>query len=272
MGTSTNYGGSPNWGATKSETTRVAGEGHTTPQKAASIIANVVNQMTQAPSLGFGQALSGGGSTGSASPATGGRHGTGSGGGGGARAAKSTGRTSARTVARGIGSFLSDVKQKGFKEALSERGLSDIAGLAPEEVALALADLLGGSASLIDETALRGALMDLVMEWCDPELPESLADRISAASDNIEEVLQNFFGNYIFEVFNTVGVQGVIKTHGPDKAEAMTGQIRDFIDSKLTNFQYDRNLTSVDWTGTEGAGIINDIVDHTITVFGSESP
>jgi len=236
MGTSTNYGGSPNWGSAKSETTRVAGEGHTTPQKAASIIASVVSQMTQAPSLGFGQALTGGNRSGSGPSGSGGGRGAGKGGGGGTSATKSTGRTTARTIARGIGSFLSDVKQKGFQEALSERGLSDIEGLAPEEIALALADLLGGPASLIDETALRGALMDLVMEWCDPDNPDAFTDRLSAASNNIEGVLQNFFANYIFEVFKTVGVQGVIKTHGPDKAEAMTGQIRDFIGSKLAAF------------------------------------
>jgi hypothetical protein len=171
MGTSTNYSGSPNWGPARTETTRAGGEGHVTPQKAGSIVSGFVDQMVRAPQLGFGAPLSsqgggsatqsGGGGGGGGGRGASGGSGGGRGGGGGTRRISG----SARTVARGIGGFLADVGTKGFREALAERGLSDLTGKSPDEIALALADLLGGPASMIEQTALRGALMELVLDW-----------------------------------------------------------------------------------------------------------
>jgi hypothetical protein len=270
MGTSTNYSGSPNWGPAKSEATRVGGEGHVTPQKAASIVSGFVDQMARAPQLGFGAPLSSqrggtGAGTGAASK--------GGGGGGGGRGGTSRIGGSARTVARGIGGFLADVGAKGFREALAERGLTDLSGKTPDEIALALADLLGGPSSLIEQTALRDAVMALVLAWSEGVKGlEGLAESVTAVARNIEGALHQFFGHYIFQVFTTVGAQGVIETHGPDKAESMVGQIREFIDAKISNLESSRPLSSVDWTGTAGATIVDEIVAHTIEIFGEAQP
>lgn len=182
-----------------------------------------------------------------------------------------TGRAnSARTIAQGLGSFLSDVQRTGFKEALAVRGLVGLEGRSAEEVAIAIADALGGPASLIDETALRSALIDLLMEWCNGEDLEGLSERVTAESGNIEVALFRFLANYIFEVFKTIGAQNVIKTHGPDRAEAMSTQIKEFISAKLETVEYEKQISTVDWTGMEGARIIDEIVNHTIDVFSEE--
>lgn len=281
MGTSTNYSGSPNWGPAKTETTRVGGEGHVTPQKAGSILSGFVDQMARAPQLGFGAPLSiqGGGSAtrsesggdsgggGGAGGGSGGRRGSGGGGRGGTRRIGG----SARTVARGIGGFLADVGTKGFREALAERGLTDLTSKSPDEIALALADLLGGPASLIEQTALRGALMELVLEWSEGvQGIEGLVESVTSVAQNIEGALHDFFGHYIFEVFKTVGYQGVLATHGFEKAESMASQIRDFIDAKIGGLEASRPLSSVDWNGTAGAAIVDGIVADTIAIFGEE--
>lgn len=272
MGTSTNYSGSPNWGAAKTETTRVGGEGHVTPQKAGSIVSEFVDQMARAPTLGFGAPLS---SQGGGSAARSGGSGGSGGVGGGGRGDGGTRRIggSARTVARGIGGFLADVGTKGFREALAERGLADLTGKSPDEIALALADLLGGPASLIEQTALRGALMELVLEWSEGvQGIDGLVESVTNAAQNIEGALHDFFGHYIFEVFKTVGYQGVLATHGFEKAESMAGQIRDFIDAKIGGLEASRALSSVDWNGTAGAAIVDGIVADTIAIFGEEQP
>jgi len=267
MGTSTNYAGSPNWGPAKAETTRVGGEGHVTSQKAASIVSGFVGQMGQAPQLGFGAPLSSsGGGTGRRTGSGG--TGRGGGGGGGRGGSRRIGG-SARTVARGIGGFLSDVGSKGFREALAERGLTDITGKTPEEIALALADLLGGPASLIEQTALRDALMALVLAWSEGAKGlNDLAQSVTTAASNIEAALHEFFGHYIFEVFKTVGYQGVLANHGFEKAESMAGQIHDFIDAKIAGLRSSRQLSSVDWNGSAGAAIVDGIVADTISIFG----
>jgi hypothetical protein len=255
MGTSTNYAGSPNWGPAKAETTRVGGEGHVTPQKASSIVAGFVGQMARAPQLGFGGPLSS------------------QGGGGGGRSGTRRIGGSVRTVARGIGGFLADVGAKGFREALAERGLTDLSGKSPDEIVLALADLLGGPASLIEQTAMRDALMALMLTWSEGVKGiDGLIESVTSIAQNIESALHDFFGHYILEVFKTVGYQGVLANHGFEKAESMAGQIRDFINAKIDGLQSSRALSSVDWNGASGAAIVDGIVADTISIFGEAQP
>ncbi|HMO04751.1 MAG TPA: hypothetical protein PKC67_06375 [Kiritimatiellia bacterium] len=168
---------------------------------------------------------------------------------------------------------MADVGTKGFREALAELGLADLTGKSPDEIALALADLLGGPASLIEQTALRGALMELVLKWSEGvQGIDGLVESVTNAAQNIEGALHDFFGHYIFEVFKTVGYQGVLDTHGFEKAESMAGQIRDFIDAKIGALEASRALSSVDWNGTAGAVIVDGIVADTIAIFGEEQP
>lgn len=271
MGTSTNYSAGPNWSSTKSETTQAGGQGFVTPKKAASIVSGFVTQMATAPSLGFGAPLVTGRGGGSGGGGAGGGRGGGSGGGGAGGRVRSTGGAS-RAVARGLGHFLADVRNKGFRDALAERGLTNLDGKSPDEIALALADVLGGPASLIEDAALRDALMEMTLEWSENAKDlESLEDSVNGAAQSIERTLHEFFGHYIFQVFKTVGYQGVLETHGFEKVESMAGQIRDFIDAKISGLELDRELSSIDWNGPAGADVINGIVRDTIEIFGGPS-
>jgi hypothetical protein len=285
MGTSTSYSGSSNWGPIRTHTTNAGGGGPLTPEKATAVISGLVDQMDTAPQLGFGPPLAPpipttvtaptpGVSTGTSTLGRsgtrtgagrgGGRAGSGGGGGGSRRISGS-----ARTVARGIGSFLSDVANKGFREALAERGLTDLNGKSADEIALALADVLGGPSSLIEETALRDALMALVLDWSlEAQGLDGLAQAANAAAQNIEQTLHYFFGHYIFEVFKTVGYQNVLQAHGFEKAESLTSQILDFIDAKVASIESTQSLASIDWKGPAGATIVDKIVSDTRAVFG----
>lgn len=243
-----------------------------TPQKAASIVSGLVDQMARVPQLGFGSPLSAPRSattTGSGTGSGTGRGGHGGSGGGSGRGGARRGGGSVRAVARGLAGFLSDVEKKGFREALVERGFSDISGKTPDEIALALADILGGPSSLIEETALRDALMALMLEWSEGAMEiEGLAESVTTAAKNIESTLHDFFGHYIFEIFKTVGYQGVLAKHGFDKAQNMANQIREFIDAKVGSIESSRPLSSIDWNGAAGAEIIDGIVADTIEIFG----
>jgi hypothetical protein len=273
MGTSTNYAGSPNWAAAKTETTKASGDGFVTPEKANAIVSGFVEQMTQASQLGFGPALSTGAFNAGAGGGGAARIGSGSGGGGGGSGGRSAGtRTSggsARTIARGLGSFLATVAEKGFADALAEIGLTNIAGKSPDEVALALADLLGGEASLIEEAALREALLNLTLEWAEGvDAMQEFEAVVTSVANDIESVLHQFLGHYIFEVFKTVGYQGVLDKHGFEQAERMADQIREFINAKVAGVASDRKLSTLDWNGAEGATVVDGIVADTIAIFG----
>ena len=112
-----------------------------------------------------------------------------------------------------------------------------------------------------------------MLEWSEGvQGIDGLAGSVTNAAQNIEGALHDFFGHYIFEVFKTVGYQGVLATHGFEKAENMAGQIRDFIDAKIGGLKASRALSSVDWSGTAGAAIVDGIVADTIAIFGGEHP
>jgi len=122
---------------------------------------------------------------------------------------------------------------------------------------------------LIEQAALRDALMALVLAWSESAKGlDGLAQSVTAAAQSIETALREFFGHYIFEVFKTVGYQGVLATHGFEKAESMAGQIRDFITAKIASVEASRSLSSVDWNGNAGAVFVDGIVADTVAIFG----
>ena len=113
----------------------------------------------------------------------------------------------------------------------------------------------------------------MTLEWSkNTEDLEALNASVSNAAQNIERTLHEFFGHYIFQVFKTVGYQGVLENHGFEKAESMTAQIRDFIDAKISGVGMTRELSSIDWNGPSGAEIVNGIVQDTVQIFGEASP
>ena len=265
MGTSTNYSASPNWKDTKQQVTQAGGEGVVTPEKAASLVAKLVSQMAHESSLGFGRSP---GSSGGGAGSGGGGGGSGGGDSSGGGSTRSSGG-SIRNVALGFGSFLSEVQQKGFEQALADHGLKDIADQSPDEIALELAGILCEPASLIDDTLLRDALIDLMMELSEgKETVEELSINIEDASSNINGVLHGLMGHYIYQVFKAVGYQGVLETHGFEAAENLCGQIRDYIDARISAFESSRDLSSIDWNGQDGANVVDNIVSDTLALFG----
>ena len=156
----------------------------------------------------------------------------------------------------------------GFAAALAQRGITDLSGKTPEEIVMTLADIFGGPASLIDETALREALIALMQDWTeDVQTIEGLDQAVLRAAQDISVTLRRFLAHYIFEVYKTVGYHGILEQHGYEKAEGMVGQIRQFIDSKVNVVNSTRNLASIDWMGDEGARIVNGIVKDTVAIF-----
>lgn len=269
MGTSTNYT-STKWSAQKTEATNAAGGGPVSQAKAEQLLAGFIHQMQQPGILGFGTPLGGGGGAGGSGGGVSGGGGSGGGGGGSRGGTQSLGGSgSARTVARSLGSFLSSVETKGFADALADCGLTRIDGMTPDQIAMALAELLGGPASLIDQTALREALLTMVQQWTQGiKTVAEMAAAMAAIAKDIGAVLRAFFGHYIFEVFRTVSYGNLLERHGCERAEGMVQQIRDFIDAKLTVATSSHDFKSVEWNGPSGAAIIDGIVKDTTEIFG----
>lgn len=269
MGTSKDFGGAPRWSGVKAEVTTAAGD--SVDQKvAAKLVASFVGQMAGAPSGGFG-----GGSGGSGRGRGSGGGVRGGGGGGGGRGGRAGGRRSGSSAVRGaaqrIGNFFANVEKYGFREALEKAGLKQIDQMTPAELALAIADVLGGDASLFDQTAVRDAIAELMQDLADgPKSLEAFGDVLAQEARNIESIIEGFLGNYVFEMFCSTTYKGVLETHGPAKAQSLAGQVRDYISAKLSDLSGSRDLSKVDWNGAEGTKMVDSLVAQTIEIFGPE--
>ena len=267
MGTSTDFPGSPKWGGVKRQVTVSAGGGHVNPAKIQQVLGAVVHQMQGATQGGFHTPTQDGGSRVSASARS--NAGGGGRGGGGRRGSSSSRPVGIQGVAQSVGQFVSDVAQRGLRDALAGVGLASLEGKSPQDIALGLADALGGPASTIDQVDLRSALSDLIEEMLgDASTFAELESALGAAASDVNRILMSLFGKYIYHRFCSTMYKGLAERHGFDVARGYLGEIRDYIQSKLALETSSRDVTSIDWRGASGAQVVHSILDETLVVFG----
>ncbi|WP_133797677.1 hypothetical protein [Prosthecobacter fusiformis] len=174
-----------------------------------------------------------------------------------------------RSTAQRVASFLSDVRQVGLVQALAERGFSDLENLPPERLAIAIADVLQENSSYIIEIELREALSQVFEKICVKQ--DDLANleiALDNAASDIGSVLTQLFECYIIERFKTNHGEHLAKEHGYEAADKIVNAARDFVAAELAFEETTRHdLTSVDWGGREGEGIVNAILERTVAVY-----
>lgn len=208
---------------------------------------------------GGGGAGSGGGrAAGGGKSSTGSKGGGGRGGGGG---------RSAGHAARNLGHFISSVATVGLPKAAQELGIS-LEGKTPIEISEALTEALCGPQSTIDEVAVHNAMSEVMAEFFEKaQDAKQFESSITQAAPGLNSMLAKFFGNYIFQRFCTLSYATMLAKIGAQKAEAALGQIKSFINSKVSSVATDRNLASINWKGTEGRALVDRIRSQTEEVF-----
>lgn len=240
MGTSTSYSAPPSWGDLKSAVTRHAKEGHASPQRIGEIVRSFVSHNGGASAIARG-------------------------GGGGSGIARGS---NARAAAVGLGGFIADVGRLGLEGALRAAGWDDLVGKPVREVLRALLDRLGGESSTIDDVDARMALAALEKEYFDrAQSPEELEQLMKAQVSNIEGLLQDYFGFYLYEVFCRVFFERLVQKVGETRALSLLDQIKGFIREKLRNIAVTRDLSNVDWNSADGLAISAEVMESTLRVF-----
>ena len=242
MGTSTGYSAPPSWGDLKSDVTRAGGAGALTPNTAGELIQSFIQHNGGANLIARGTGAGGG------SVAKGG---------------------AARATARRLGGFISDVGRVGLEQALRNAGWTDLIGQPVPEILAALLDRLGGEASTIDDVDARMALARLQEKYFAEatdaaELDKLLVEQVT----QLETVLHDFFGFYLYEVFCRVFFERLVQKLGETRAHSFLDQIRDFINAALVNRAPGNDISKIDWPGTAGQALTADIMEATLNVFG----
>ena len=310
MGTSGSYTPSPKWSGTKTDVTNALGDGTPEGQDAKDILGNFAQQLAGDANDGFGKVPSdfghldpdkaaekldvllqklpprpttfsglrvssspgrgGGGGSGGSGAGSGARRSSGSrsGGGGGRRA---SGAAIVRPAAQRLAEFISQVPKVGLKQALTDAGLADVEKLKPDEIALAVADVLVTDASQLIMTELRDAVATVVEELCeDAKSLEQAEQKIVESAGKLESVVQSLFECYIMERFKTFFCEHEAARYGYEAADNILKEAREFISTEMDIEREDKHdLTGVDWNGAEGAKIVDAILERTIAVYAS---
>lgn len=239
MGTSTSYSAPGSWGPLKSEVTRAANEGAASAATAGSILGHYVQQN------GGAARMSGGGGSGG-----------------------TVGGSAGRAVAQRLGGFISAVGEVGLEEALRREGLADLVGRPLQEILAALLNRLGGPASSIDDVDARTALARLQEEILKgAQTPEDVEKILKEQALELDVVLRDYFGLYLFEQFCRVFFERLVQKRGESKALAFLDDIKEFIKASLVNRVGRRALSKIAWAGAEGAKLCSEIMHATLTVF-----
>ena len=305
MGTSGPYTPSPKWSGTKTDVTNALGDGTPQGQDAKDILGNFAQQLAGDADDGFGKVPSNFGHVDpdkaaekldallqklpprpatfsglrvSSSPGRGGgggaraavrRSGGSRGGGGGGR--RASGGAIVRPAAQRLAEFISQVPKVGLKQALINAGLPDVEKLKPDEIALAVADVLVTDASQLIMTELRDAVATVIEELCeDAKSLEQAEQKITEAAGKLESVVQNLFECYIMERFKTFFCEHEAAKYGYEAADTILKEAREFISTEMDIQREDKHdLTAVDWNGAEGAKIVDAILERTVAVYAS---
>ena len=181
------------------------------------------------------------------------------------------GGSAGRAVAQRLGGFINAVGQAGFREALRGEGLAHLVGRPVQDILAGLLDHLGGPSSTIDDVDARTALARLQEELLrDAQTAEDIERILRDGALNLEAMLRDYFGLYLFEQFCRVFFERLAQKKGESRALAFLDDIKEFIKAALVNRVRGGTFGRIAWAGEEGAALCADIMETTLTVFVTE--
>lgn len=241
MGTSTNYKAptSPQWKKLKGKVSRLTGQGSLSSTSRKEILRDYVN-------VNYGSSR---GTTNRG------------------RAAR---RRAAQSVAQSIGGFFSSVASEGFQKAFEDAGLGSLEGKTVSEIAHSLLDYLGGPSNTLDEADARTALCDLMDEILnDADGTEDVEEVMEMRTHGValDNLLRRFFGYYIYEQFCKDFYGQLVANIGNKEAAESIDEIRDYVCEALKEATGDQEISQIDWDGSQGQQIVEEILQETLEVF-----
>jgi hypothetical protein len=99
---------------------------------------------------------------------------------------------------------------------------------------------------------------------------EEAEKQISESAGKLESVVKNLFECYIMERFKTFFCEHEAAKHGYEAADSVLKEARVLVATEMDLKRADgQDLTNVDWTGVEGAHIVDAILERVIAVYAS---
>ena len=188
---------------------------------------------------------------------------------GGRGKSKIGGRAGIRTAQK-LGGFLNDVKNKGFRSALSFIGFDTTDTTKPNEAINYLLEYCAGVASSLDETAAKAAERKLLEKiGSDAKNFEELAKNFEEKIEEygIEDLLIKYNTYYIYEHLSIDFYEKLIEEKGKAATSNFYIQLIKFLGEKVKNIARKRDLSKVHWAGKDGDELVKNILEDTLKAF-----
>jgi hypothetical protein len=173
-----------------------------------------------------------------------------------------------------FGGLLEAIQHNGLSNALAEVGLPELRGQPAEQVLQEIADYLAAENSVMEGDIVRQALFDYYDEvFGDVKTFDDLEALFSQllGQGGVAEVLKRFFGFCVYRRFRTHYTERLLQTLAdPRKLFQKMRDIKEYIFSKLNVITFNRDLLSLNWRGSDGEKMSQNILESVVNVFIGE--
>ena len=181
------------------------------------------------------------------------------------------GRAGIKT-ARNLGAFLGSFASSGGNLAgtFQDVGLGDLSGLTLNDVINRLLEHCTGPSSTLDDVAAKAASEQLLEELAGEsktieEWQQHLLGILNESS--IEEIIERYFGYYIFEHLSVMFYEKLIVEKGKADCQNLFRQIKDYVFERVTNMNKTNPLNQIDWNSPDANRLVMNIQEDVLKIF-----
>ena len=173
-------------------------------------------------------------------------------------------------IASGLVSAISSIVKNGLKDWLDRRGVTSLEGKSCQDILNLIRDYIKAGVAGLDNTAANQAL-ESVLDDIEEKVGEDLEnfDKVMSNlmnSDDIKDMLDRFFGMYIFCHLSQDFQEKLEYEKGSKVMNDTMNEIKELIEDDIKRSQLGRDAATIDWNSEEGKAFIQKEFDRIIYI------
>lgn len=174
------------------------------------------------------------------------------------------------SIASNFISTVSEILKNGLSDWLGRRGVASLEGKSCQDVIDLIRNYIGEGVAGMDTTAANAAL-EFVLDELGQMIGEDLSDFEKAmnaimASDDIKNLLDNFFGMYIFSHLSQNFIEKLEYGKGTRVANETMNEIKELIIDDIQRNLSGGDASKIDWSTAEGETFIQAEFDRILYI------
>ena len=174
------------------------------------------------------------------------------------------------SIANGFISAINEIVKNGLKDWLSRRGLTSLEGKSCQDVLDMIRDYIEEDVAGLDNTAANEAL-EYVLDELEQKIGEDLDSfekemNALLASDEVKNLLDKFFGMYIYSHLSQDFKEKLEYEKGTKVANETMNEIKELIMDDIQRSYSGRDASSIDWSTSDGDEFIQAEFDRILYI------